>query len=190
MHIELTDHLRCPAPHDEAFVILLPDRMDGRDVVAGHLGCPRCGWGTAWQDGVPDFGGAWVPEPDFPLDAEAVVAMLGLDGPGGWVALAGEAAALAATLGERLPGVSFVVINPPAGFVPTSATNVLRSGAWPLKRHSMRGVVLGASAAPWATDGALSALHGRQAVGIGSTPADVGLEVMAEAGGVWVVRVR
>ncbi len=42
MHIELTDLLRCPADHDEAFLVLLPDRMEGRRVLAGHLGCPMC----------------------------------------------------------------------------------------------------------------------------------------------------
>ena len=51
MHIELTDHLRCPREHAEAFLVLLPDRMDQRRVVAGHLGCPVCGWSTAWTDG-------------------------------------------------------------------------------------------------------------------------------------------
>ena len=42
MFIELTDHLRCPADHDESFLVLLPLDLAGRDVVQGTLGCPVC----------------------------------------------------------------------------------------------------------------------------------------------------
>ena len=38
MFIELTDHLRCPADHAESYLVLLPDRMDGRSVREGRLG--------------------------------------------------------------------------------------------------------------------------------------------------------
>ncbi|MES1259236.1 MAG: hypothetical protein ABUL71_01480, partial [Gemmatimonadota bacterium] len=89
MHIELTDHLRCPQPHAEAFLVLLPDRMDQRRVIAGHLGCPICGWSAAWSDGIPDFGGGWDSTGAPPFDANGAHALLGLDGPGGWVALGG-----------------------------------------------------------------------------------------------------
>src|ERR1700709_2751251 len=109
MHIELTDHLRCPKEHAEAFLVLLPDRMSERRVMAGHLGCPVCGWSSAWTDGVPDFGGAWDSSGTPAFDGPAVHAMLGLDGPGGWVALAGNAGALSDDLGALLPGVSFVL---------------------------------------------------------------------------------
>ena len=125
MHIELTDHLRCPREHPEAFLVLLPDRMDRRRVAAGHLGCPVCGWSTAAQ------------------------AMLGIDGPGGWVALAGAAGALAATLPVLLPGVAFVAVNPPVLTEPTETVSVLLSGEWSLKSHSMRGVILGVDASDW-----------------------------------------
>src|ERR1041384_8293219 len=112
MHIELTDHLRCPREHAEAFLVLLPDRTEHRQVIAGHLGCPVCGWGVAWTDGIPDFGDAWPSEGTPPFDAAAANAFLGLDGPGGWVALAGNAGTLAPGLGEILPGVAFVAVNP------------------------------------------------------------------------------
>jgi len=56
MFIELTDHLRCPADHDEAFLVLLPDRVEGRSVRTGTLGCPICDRRFALQDGVLDTG--------------------------------------------------------------------------------------------------------------------------------------
>ena len=66
MYIELTDHLRCPADHEESYLVLLPDRVEDRSVRAGQLGCPVCGRSFALVDGVLDVGGA--PEP---LDAGA-----------------------------------------------------------------------------------------------------------------------
>ncbi len=189
MHIELTDHLRCPEDHDEAFLVLIPDQMEGRRVIAGHLGCPVCGWNTDWGDGVPVFGTA--PEPATtspPFDAESALAMLGIEGPGGWLALGGRAGALAGQLTALLPDVSVVAVNPPEGVAPSDRVSVIRSAAWPIKRHAMRGVVLGEDAVDGAT--ALgSALPGLRVVGEGPLPTlGTGDAVIAEAGGVWVVK--
>ncbi|MEO5799894.1 MAG: hypothetical protein ABIZ70_00370 [Gemmatimonadales bacterium] len=191
MHIELTDHLRCPQPHEEAFLVLLPDQMSGRSVVAGHLGCPACGWNCAWVDGVPDFGGGHPSTTAPPCDAVSAAALLGVSGPGGWVVLAGSAAALADELAELLPGVSLVVINPPVNTTPSERVNVLRSGAWPIKEHAMRGVVLGSDAGAWRDAAVRSVLPGLRAVGVGAPPVELpGVELLAEADGVWVVRRR
>lgn len=190
MHIELTDHLRCPREHAEAFLVLLPDRMEERRVVAGHLGCPACGWSTAWTDSVPDFGDGWRGEGAPAFDASAAVAMLGIDGPGGWVALAGNAGTLTTDLGSLMPGVSFVAINPPLVTLPAANTSVILSGAWPLKTHSMRGVILGDDAAQWAASGMLSTLPGLRTIGVGEPPSGENLQLLGDAGGVWVATHR
>ncbi len=190
MHIELTDHLRCPREHAEAFLVLLPDRMDQRRVVAGHLGCPVCGWSTAWTDGTPDFGGGWRAQGEPPFDGGAAQAMLGVDGPGGWVALAGNAAALAGALATLLPGVSVVALNPPLEVTATAATSVILSDAWPLKVHSMRGVILGADAAAWREAAMLTTLPGLRAIGCGEPPAGDNVQLLGNADGVWVATHR
>ncbi|MGH7582219.1 MAG: hypothetical protein ACREL5_03225 [Gemmatimonadales bacterium] len=190
MHIELTDHLRCPRDHDEAYLVLLPDRMDHRRVIAGHLGCPICGWNTSWTDAIPDFGGGWSAEDGPPFDAAGAAAMLGLGGPGGLVALAGAAGALAPKLAELLHGVAIVAINPPAAVQPSEEISVLRSGAWPLKEHSMRGVVLGADAGRWRDQAIATTLPGLRTIASGDPPSGAGIELLAHAGGIWVVRHR
>lgn len=188
MHIELTDLLRCPEEHDEAFVVLLPDQMQGRNVTAGHLGCPVCGWSTAWSDGIPDFGGGDRSSAAPPCEASAAAVLLGLNGPGGWLALVGGAGALASDLTELLPGISLVAINPPAD---TTHANVLLSGRWPLKSQSLRGVVVGSDAEVWNEAALRSVLPGLRAVGTGEPPTVVpGAELLASADGVWVVRRR
>jgi hypothetical protein len=186
VHIELTDHLRCPQDHPEAFLVLLPDRMEERRVVAGHLGCPACGWSTAWTDSVPDFGGGWHAEGIPPFDALAAQAMLGLGGAGGWIALAGNAGALAEELAELLPGVSIVAINPPGDLLPSATTSVIRSNAWPLKTHSMRGVILGSDAMQWQAAAMSTTLPGLRTVGVGEPPHGENVQLLGDADGVWV----
>ncbi len=175
--------------HEESFVVLLPERMDDRRVLAGHLGCPVCGWGTAWENAIPAFGGGTPAEGAPPFDAEGAVALLGLDGPGGWVVVAGRAGALAPDLIAALPGVGIVAINPPDALLPGAAISVLRSAVWPIKRHAMRGVVLGADAAAMAIPALGSILPGLRLAGEGTPPPlGIGDALLAEAGGAWVVR--
>ncbi|HET9133123.1 MAG TPA: hypothetical protein VFN90_02385 [Gemmatimonadales bacterium] len=190
MHIELTDHLKCPGAHDEQFLVLLPGQVEGRRVVAGHLGCPFCGWSTAWEDGVPTFGEApSVDDAEPPFDADAVLAMLGLEGPGGWVALAGRAAHHAEAIVAALPGVRLVAVNPPGSLVASDSVSVVRSAAWPIKRHAMRGVVLGADAAGSASSGLASVLPGLRCVGEGEPPPlGTGDQLLGAVAGLWVVR--
>ena len=190
MHIELTDHLRCPRRHPEAFLVLPPDRMDRRRVAAGHLGCPVCGWSTAWTDFIPDFGEGWRSAAMPPFDASAAQAMLGIEGPGGWITLAGAAGALATPLAALLPGVAFVAVNPPPVVEPTETVSVLLSGAWPLKAHSMRGVILGEDAAHWKDLALAATLPGLRTIGGGGVPSGDNVQLLGDAGGVWVATHR
>jgi uncharacterized protein YbaR (Trm112 family) len=82
MFIELTDHLRCPADHEESFLVLLPDRLEGRSVRAGRLGCPVCGRTFGVTEGVLDVGGepAGRVRPGA-LDPAALTALVGLERP-------------------------------------------------------------------------------------------------------------
>lgn len=189
MHIELTDHLRCPQPHDEAFLVLLPERMEGRLVQAGHLGCPVCGWSCDWTDGVPVFGAGTPATGAPPFDAEAVLALLGLEGPGGWIALAGRVGVLGAALSELLPDVRMVAVNPPTAVIPSAWVSVVRSPTWPLKRHAMRGVVVGEQGGIAPGSALASALPGLRVAGEGAAPPlGPGDTLVAEVEGLWVVK--
>ena len=115
MFIELTDHLRCPADHAESYLVLLPEEMRERSVRAGRLGCPVCGRTYELRDGVLDLGGAETALPETTLlTAEALTALVGLSGPGGYMVLVGRPAARWQEVSERNPGVGLVAVNPPA----------------------------------------------------------------------------
>ena len=191
MFIELTDHLRCPADHDESFLVLLPDRMEGRSVRTGHLGCPVCGRTFQLADGVLDTGDtpAAGVESGSTLDADAITALVGLHGPGGYLTLVGPVASLWSDVAELNPGVALVAVNPPAEISDTAELSVLRGASLPIKSGSMRGVVLGQPFADdphWIREAARVVLPGLRVVGEGKDPPQELVELLASAGGTWV----
>ena len=194
MFLELTDHLRCPEDHDEAYLVLLPDRMENRNVESGEIGCPICHRTWRIVDGVLDFGGAPSAERGpSPLEGGAVAALTGLSGPGGYIVLAGPVAIAWEGVAEALPGVQVVAVNPPAEVLPRPGLSVLRAPILPLKRRSMRAVVLAgrwAGARRQVEAAAQVVLPGLRLVAQGEPPAIGGLEVLATAGGWWVATMR
>jgi len=196
MFIELTDHLRCPAGHDEAFLVLIPERVEGgREVVQGLLGCPICHREYPVQSGVVQFGAvapAAAPSADAVVpDASAIMSFLGLEGPGGYVTLVGDAARAAAGLRELLPGVHLVAVNPGVELTGVAGVSVLRSPEWPVKARSQRGVVLGlpeAEVDEWRRRALAAVLPGLRVAGQGPVPSQPGFELLASAAGWWVGR--
>jgi uncharacterized protein YbaR (Trm112 family) len=190
MFIELTDHLRCPADHPEGYLVLLPDEMRDRSVRAGSLGCPVCGRTYTVEDGVLDLGGGDAPLPaDTLLTPEALSALVGLGGPGGYLVLVGRPAAGWREVARLNPGVGLVAVNPPAGVVDEPGISVLRGGALPLKSRSMRGAVLGGPFGGdprWVDEAARVVLPGLRVAGEGPVPGPDALDLMAAAGGAWV----
>lgn len=197
MFIELTDHLRCPADHEEQFLVLLPDAMDGRMVAAGSLGCPVCGRTYRISGGVATLAADASPAPPSAptgFSADALAAFLGLNGPGGYCVLAGAPAALWRELLEVVPGVGPVLVNPPEALAMEYPASVIRSNRIPLKTRSMRGVVLGAEEAGsafWRAEAARVVLPGLRVVGEGGAPGrEHGLELLASAEAAWVAAAR
>jgi uncharacterized protein YbaR (Trm112 family) len=190
MFIELTDHLRCPEDHEESFLVLLPDEMDGRSVITGQLGCPVCGRTYSVRDGILELGGAPAGVTSTTrLTADALTALAGLSGPGGYFTLVGPLGSLAIEFHEANPGVALVAINPPADVVDAAGISVIRAPRIPLKSRSMRGVALGqpfADDPSWTTEATRVVLPGLRIVGEGTAPAEDAIELMASADGVWV----
>jgi hypothetical protein len=190
MFIELTDHLRCPEDHEEAFLVLLPEQLSGRSVRSGTLGCPICDRRFVLRNGVLDVGGGESPDARVDqLTPEAIGPLVGLSGPGGYLVLVGGPAARWREVKALVPGVALVAVNPPAEVLDEDGVSVLRGGRLPLKTNSMRGVVLGApfGADPrWVQEAARVVLPGLRVVGEGPEPSEAVVELMASAAGVWV----
>jgi uncharacterized protein YbaR (Trm112 family) len=191
--IELTDHLRCPRDHEERFLVLLPDRMAGRQVVEGLLGCPVCRLEVRLRDGVVDFGGGAPAAAPTTLAPELVAAGLGIEGPGGFLALIGAAGALVEPLAHHFAGVRFVLVNPANEARDSEIGSVVRAHALPLKGGSIRGAVIGGDAGAerrWVEAALAAVLPGNRLVveGAPPVPAPAGLDILAEARGLWIGR--
>jgi uncharacterized protein YbaR (Trm112 family) len=189
MFIELTDHLRCPADHAESYLVLLPDRMVERSVREGRLGCPVCGRTFSVADGILDLGGSLPDPPEATLlDPDALTALVGLNGPGGYLVLLGRPASRWREVAALNPGVGLIAVNPAPELVDEPGISVVRGDSIPLKSHSMRGVALGApyGADPkWVGEAARVVLPGLRVAGEGRVPTS-GVDIMAAAGGAWV----
>src|SRR5437899_10532929 len=115
--------LRCPEPHDEAFLVMSTGEMRGRMVRSGLLGCPVCGREYPLVKGVARFSGSGergaapsaAPSgaaPRSPLPAaETLQALLDLSGPGGYVVLVGAAARQAAGLARMTGRLYYVGVH-------------------------------------------------------------------------------
>jgi uncharacterized protein YbaR (Trm112 family) len=189
MFIELADHLRCPADHPEQYLVLLPGSIEERSVREGMLGCPACGREFRVENGVFDIGGAPDQVAPTALDGDAAAALVGLTGPGGYLAVVGGLAARHDELAAAIPGVRLVTVNPPRGVRDEYELSVLRGASIPLRSSSMRGVLLGpgfGSDPRWVAEALRITLSGLRIVGEGDPPDSADIELLAAAGGCWV----
>lgn len=161
-------------------------------MISGRVGCPACGREYPIIEGVLHFGA--TPEAtgaESSLSAAALATLLGLSGPGGYLALVGVPGTLVEDLAQLLPGVHLVAADP-VGATPVGETiSCLRGGGLACQASSMRGAVLGLGPAGDSStrqSAARTVLPGRHIVGEGPQPGD--LEVAASAGGVWVATSR
>lgn len=149
MFIELAEYLRCPGDHEDTYCVVTTDRMVGRDIVAGTIGCPVCRREFPIVNGVArltetDQISAPAPPPGPPPEPSAVAALLNLSGAGGYVVLVGSAAGLAGDLEAMVEGVHFVAVNAPAEMAgPTGVSRLEGEGRIPVRSNMARGVVLG-----------------------------------------------
>jgi uncharacterized protein YbaR (Trm112 family) len=151
--IELVSALRCPAPHEETWLVAASARMAGRRIVEGVLGCPVCHAEYAIRDGVAHFAEVAGPPDDVPAppvdEAEVMraAALLDLAAPGGLVILGGRWDAFATPLAE-LTDARFLLVNPVVRVPPSEQTSAVRAGdRLPVAPASARAVALDAATA-------------------------------------------
>ena len=195
MFIEVTEILRCPQPHDESYIICGPVTMEGRDVVRGGLACPVCRAEYPIVDRV-----AWFAPPDAvaglrepaaasSLTAEAVHTFLDLQGGGGYILLVGNAGRFGDELATRLPSSAVVCVGLSSSRPDAGAISILHSPrVLPVKRHSVRAVVVGSDAAlePWLSAAVAALLTGLRVIVEDEAAAPAGVVELARGAGVFV----
>jgi uncharacterized protein YbaR (Trm112 family) len=144
VNLRLTDYLTCPSCRSGSGLILLADRVNGRRIEQGVLGCPQCRARFSIVDGVADFDNSNGHEERVEnAQAVQVAALLGVtEGPalvllvGGYHGMAGEVA-------DLLQDVEVVVAGATVAPARHDGVSVLRvAHDIPLRDGSMRGVMV------------------------------------------------
>lgn len=220
MHLLITDRLSCPRCGPGFGLILRADRMEDRQVLEGLLGCPNCRDGfpvvdgfadlrapprdepgpglvgpppvepTARDEGRPGPEGSEVDE-DEAMRAERLVALLGVVGGPGMVALVGEPARLASEVAAALPELLVVAVDADLRLWPEQpdVSRLMSGPGLPLFDSSLRAIAVdGRLGSGWLAEAA-RVVPPRARVVVLHAPADVasalaaaGLRVLAEQG--------
>lgn len=109
MRLDLSERLVCPHPHESSPLVVVAQRVDGRELLEGFAGCPVCRLEARIVGGDVRFAlTGRVSSPDASLTLAAsperidrTLALLGLAEPGGAVLVSGRYAPLAAALAAR-----------------------------------------------------------------------------------------
>lgn len=193
MFVEHVELFRCLAPHEESSLVAAVDRTVERRILRGTLGCPVCRAaypivrGVAWF-GVPVEDRTEAPGSEASAeDVMRVAALLGLQEPGGTVALAGEWAAAAAPLAE-LTRVRTILVNPAPGAPALDESSVVRCLRLPLGGGVLRGAALDAANASGhlLASAALAVRLGGRVVAPADAPLPSDLRELARDGREWV----
>lgn len=148
MYILLTDLLTCPRCGPEFGLIVLSDRMEGRRVVAGRLGCANCREMYPVENGVVDLrlatgvaDGAPSRDPDAPL---RLAALMGLADVKGTVLVSGPGAEIAPSVAALVEGVEVVALTAdvPEGPMMDGVSRVVGGPRLPFRAGMMRGAAL------------------------------------------------
>lgn len=156
MFIELVDALRCPAPHEESWLVASADRMEARHIVTGTLGCPVCHAQYPIANGVVDMRRDRAPAERVPRETHVqasppddehvlrLAAFLELTDASGFALLLGPWAGYAPALRAQVE-TPLVAIDPdPAISGEPGISVVLTDGEIPVASGSARAVAIDA----------------------------------------------
>jgi hypothetical protein len=192
--VDLADALRCIRPHEPAALITSVDRLAGRQIVTGSLGCPVCDARYPVVEGAAVFDAAWLDRshaaPPVPAASEAAVirvgALLDLTDPAGWVLLEGGISAAGAAL-HALLDTAVVLLNPP-GAVPVGGdVSVIYAPVVPFSPGLLRAAALSQGVDPAVADSVVPALRaGGRIMGPVSVSVPAGVAELARDALGWV----
>jgi uncharacterized protein YbaR (Trm112 family) len=147
VHIVLTDLLTCPRCGPDFGLILLAERMEGRKVIEGRLGCANCREEYPVHNGEPDLrlvppATAWTPASGDAERALRFAALLGVGHAPGTVLVYGADAGLLGGIRDLLPNARVLGAGPGAlpGVGAEGVDWAVVGDRVPLRSGSLRGL--------------------------------------------------
>lgn len=202
MFVELIDHLRCPEPHEESWLVVHAEETRDRHIVRGRLACPICGRRFFVEGGTVDFSAAPDAAPVSPLPAPRALprddewplrlaAFLGLGDGGGAVGLFGDWGRYAEALGDVVERVEPLAIAPDFATHPMLSAIVPPSRATlPLATGSLRAIALdeveGPDAGAQLTEATRVLRSGGRMLAPARVPLPLGMRELARDADWWV----
>jgi uncharacterized protein YbaR (Trm112 family) len=192
MFIELVDALRCPAAHEESWLVASATRTEARHIVEGMLGCPVCRAEYPIRRGVVDFrrapraGSAPIASAHEPAQAMRLAAFLDLAGPLGFAVLVGAWGAQAPALRE-LVELPLVLVDPPVGIEGEPGVTVIRcDGELALAQGAARGIAVDTGDAARLTSAVRATKVGGRIVAPATVPIPAGVRELVRDSTLWV----
>lgn len=198
MFIELIDSLRCLGEHKDTWLVAAMEKMDGRFVTTGSLGCPICGAKYAIVNGVADFRSDSANAHPFgepvPLLTGAALeeqllrvrALLDLGSDGGVVALTGHYCSIAPSL-EAEMDIHTLLINPDRSDLQGHGSVILTDDRVALARGSLRAAIAGLGAGEGMIAGLANAIRpGGRLAAPAALPLPEGAQELARDSKEWV----
>ncbi|OYV73133.1 MAG: hypothetical protein B7Z72_03175 [Gemmatimonadetes bacterium 21-71-4] len=194
MFIELVDALRCPHPHEESWLVAAADRMDGRNIMEGVLGCPVCKAQFRITEGVADLraapGSRRAAAPAVARDPEQAMrlaAFLHLTDGRGYAALVGAWTAHAPDI-QAVAETHLLLVNPPAGVrIGAGMSGLLADTRLPVAAGSARGLAVDQDVgADWLASALAGVQAGGRVVAPAAMPLPGGVTQLARDAVVWV----
>jgi uncharacterized protein YbaR (Trm112 family) len=156
LHLLLTDRLTCPRCGPDFGLILLAHRLEDRVVLEGVLGCANCRDSFPIREGFgdlrapprgelgPGLAGRFGTEDAVRDEAARLVALLGIVGGPGTVALVGGPARAAQDVARSLPEMLIVAIDPDLRSWPERerVSRLVAAPGLPFFGSSLRGVAI------------------------------------------------
>jgi uncharacterized protein YbaR (Trm112 family) len=150
MYLVLTDVLTCPRCGPEQGLIVRSDRMEGRRVLEGALGCPNCEAQYPVRGGLADFRGSDLGRalgpvsPGSNLDATRGAALLGITQGPAVAVMIGVADAAAAEIAGMVPGLEIVTIvsDESESIEQSGVSRLLVNTELPLRGKSVRAALI------------------------------------------------
>lgn len=189
MNLTLTDQLQCPACRGPGGLILLADRVEGRRVLAGTLGCANCRAKFPVVDGVAEFGAGGAAGSRAEIEDQGMLAaLLGVTEGPARLLLVGPYESVARGLAALLSDVEVIVVTAmPQRTGERDGVSVLQTDArLPLRDGSMSGVMITGADAEMIPEAVRVAGLATRVVLLGATPASAdslraqGVQVVAE----------
>ncbi len=153
MLVDLVDAMRCTGPHEPTALITAVDRLAGRRVVTGTLGCPVCSARYPVIDGAVVVDPTWharsraeaAMSPAQDTEVIRVAALLDLTDSDGLVLLEGTTAAVGPSL-HALIGTALILLNPPGPVSAADDLSPIYGPVAPFAPGSLRGAAFSVTA--------------------------------------------